>query len=203
MDNAGINVKDELKGDISLSESLNDTLDDTGHNSINGTHNTTYNNMGVTKVNNSSKIDSVNNNELLARAVWITRLADDNLSFSYNTQELLGAGNSLDKVLDIQVCELIRKYVDERQIMAVAGNLDIFNLSDGVKDILLRLANASIDLSKNSNNSYSLMTFSKGNVKEVLNLRNPNSTINDYKDLRQAMLNEWMQIKQEFYNVKS
>ncbi|AHF45613.1 DUF1357 family protein [Borrelia parkeri] len=199
MENAGINVSDELKGDISLSESLNNT----GHNSINDTDNSTYNNMVFTKVNNLNKIDSVNNNELLARAVWITRLADDNLSFSYSTQELLGAGNSLDKVLDIQVCELIRKYVDEKQIMAVAGNLDIFNLSDGVKDILLRLANASIDSSKNSNNSYSLMTFSKGNLKEVLNLRNPNSTIKDYKDLRQAMLNEWMQIKQEFYNVKS
>ncbi|ANF34412.1 hypothetical protein A7978_04700 (plasmid) [Borrelia turicatae] len=199
MENAGINVSDELKGDISLSESLNNT----GHNSINDTDSSTYNNMVFTKVNNLSKIESVNNNELLTRAVWITRLADDNLSLSYSTQELLGAGNSLDKVLDIQVCELIRKYVDEKQIMAVAGNLDIFNLSDGVKDILLRLANASIDSSKNSNNSYSLMTFSKGNLKEVLNLRNPNSTIKDYKDLRQAMLNEWMQIKQEFYNVKS
>ncbi|BDU63366.1 hypothetical protein BOFE_09060 (plasmid) [Candidatus Borrelia fainii] len=199
MENAGINVSDKLKGDISISESLNNT----GHNSINDTDNTTHNNMSGAKVNNLNKIDSVNNNELLARAVLITRLADDNLSFSYNTQELLGAGNSLDKVLDIQVCELIRKYVDEKQIMAVAGNLDIFNLSDEVKDILLRLANANIDSSKNSNNSYSLMTFSKGNLKEVLNLRNPNSTIKDYKDLRQAMLNEWMQIKQEFYNFKS
>ncbi|AFI31805.1 DUF1357 family protein [Borrelia crocidurae] len=145
--------------------------------------------------------NDINNNELLTRAVWITRLADDNLSLSYNTKELINSGHALGEVLDIQVCELIKKYVDEKQILAVAGSLDILNLNSQIKDILLRLASVNIDSFKNSNNSYGLMTFTKGNVQEVLNLRNASHKIKDYKDLKQAMLNEWMQVRQDFYNV--
>ncbi|AMR75929.1 DUF1357 family protein [Borrelia hermsii] len=189
MENADIKVSDELKRDISPNQSLS-----------NNNINTIDSNVNATTVNTNLNTNTVNNDELLGRAVWITRLADDNLSLSYSTQELLSSGHSLVEVLDIQVCELIKKYVDEKQILAVAGSLDIVNLNDKTKDILLRLA--SIDTFKNSNNSYGLMTFNKGNTREALNLRNTNNTIKDYKDLRQAMLNEWMQIRQDFYNVK-
>ncbi|AHH14588.1 DUF1357 family protein [Borrelia hermsii] len=185
MENADIKVSDELKRDISPNQSLS-----------NNNINTIDSNVNATNVNTNT----MNNDELLGRAVWITRLADDNLSLSYSTQELLSSGHSLVEVLDIQVCELIKKYVDEKQILAVAGSLDIVNLNDKTKDILLRLA--SIDTFKNSNNSYGLMTFNKGKAREALNLRNTNNTIKDYKDLRQAMLNEWLQIRQDFYNVK-
>ncbi|AHH11104.1 DUF1357 family protein (plasmid) [Borrelia coriaceae] len=183
---ADVDVLDELKRDASVNENLS---------SANSTAKSTTN--GDINISDAKASDS----DLLAKAVWITRLADDNLSLSYNTQELLSAGHSLVKVLDIQVCELIKKYVDEKQILAVAGSLDVLNLSSNVKDILLRLANANIDSFKNSNNSYSLMTFNKGNLKEVLNLRNTNSVIRDYKDLRQAMINEWTQIRKEFYSA--
>ncbi|WP_117375293.1 DUF1357 family protein [Borrelia miyamotoi] len=160
---------------------------------------------GFNRDDNLNQIDNGDgdNDKLLTRAVWITRLADDNLSLSYSTQELLSAGHSLVKVLDIQACELIKKYVDEKQILAVAGNIDILKLNANIKDILLRLASANINSFKNSNNSYSLIALNKGNLKEILNLRSKNIAIKDYKDLRQAMLNEWMQIKQEFYSIKS
>ncbi|AWG43291.1 hypothetical protein CR532_04655 (plasmid) [Candidatus Borreliella tachyglossi] len=142
--------------------------------------------------------------EMISRAVWITRLADDHLSSSYSTQELLHAGHDLSGALDIQARELVKKYVAEKQILAVAGTLDIASLSLEVKNILLRLASANIDSCKNKNNSYSLMTFSRVNdVSGELNLRNKDNLINNYKDLRQAMLNEWHKIKQEFYTLKS
>ncbi|UGQ17985.1 DUF1357 family protein [Borrelia sp. RT1S] len=141
--------------------------------------------------------------ELFSRAVWITRLADDNLGAGYNTQGLLDAGNSLTEVLDMQSLQLIRKYVNSKQILAIAGTLDIANISFKTKDMLLRLANVNIDACKNSNNSYGLMTFSKAGLGEELSLGNKSVVINSYKDLRQAMLNEWGQIRQEFYSSKS
>lgn len=86
--------------------------------------------------------------------------------------------------------------------MAVAGgNIDILNLNVELRDILLRLASTNINSFKNSNNSYSLMTQGKDNSKRMLNLRSKDIEIKDYKDLRQAMINEWMHIKQEFYNL--
>ncbi|APR65365.1 DUF1357 family protein (plasmid) [Borrelia anserina] len=185
-ESVGINVSDEFKEGISLNQSLN-----------------TSEISNVGQGGGDINVNDTHNDALLARAVWITRLADDNLSLSYSTQELLNGGHSLVEVLDIQTCEIIKKYVDEKQILAVAGNLDILSLNAGIKDMLLRLASVNIDSSKNSNNSYSLMTFNKGNAREVLNLRNMNNTIKDYKDLRQAMLNEWIQIRQDFYAVKS
>ncbi|WKC58695.1 DUF1357 family protein [Borrelia sp. P9F1] len=141
--------------------------------------------------------------ELFSRAVWITRLADDNLSEGYNTQGLLNAGNSLTEVLDMQSLELIRKYVNSKQILAIAGTLDIANISFKTKDMLLRLASVNIDACKNSNNSYSLMTFGKTGLVEELSLGNKEVVINNYKDLRQAMLNEWGQIRQAFYSTRS
>ncbi|AYE36905.1 hypothetical protein DB313_04805 (plasmid) [Borrelia turcica IST7] len=141
--------------------------------------------------------------ELFSRAVWITRLADDNLSSGYNTQALLNAGHSLVEVIDMQSIELVRKYVDNNQILAIAGTLDIANVSFKTKDMLTRLANVNIDARRNSNNSYGLMSFGKASLRGELNLRDREVEIKNYKDLRQAMLNEWGQIKREFYSAKS
>lgn len=162
-------------------------------------------NFDLNKDTNLSQVANegdLDDNKLLTKAVWITRLADEHLNLRYSTQELLNCGHSLVEVLDIQSCELIKKYVDEKQILAVAGGkIDILNLNVELRDILLRLASANINSFKNSNNSYSLMTQSKEQSKKILNLRSRDIEIKDYKDLRQAMLNEWMQIKQDFYSL--
>nr|WKT13954.1 DUF1357 family protein [Borrelia sp. BU AG58] len=140
--------------------------------------------------------------EFFSRAVWITRLADDNLGAGYNTQELLNSGYSLNEVLDVQSIELVRKYVDSKQILAIAGTLDIANIGFSTKDMLLKLASVNIEACKNSNNSYGLMTFSREGLRGALSLGNK-GVINNYRDLRQAMLNEWGQIRQEFYSARS
>ncbi|WP_235048144.1 DUF1357 family protein [Borrelia persica] len=193
MEASGVNAKEEFEDGNNIALNQNLSIDNTHKLDNELDHN-------INNYDNNINND-VNHNELLSRAVWITRLADDNLSLNYNTKELINAGHVLGEVLDIQVCELIKKYVDEKQILAVAGKLDIRNLSSQVKDILLRLASVNIDSFKNTNNSYGLMSFNKGNKEEVLNLRNTNHRLKDYKDLRRAILNEWKQIKQDFYNV--
>lgn len=87
-DIAGMDVKDELNFDLNRDTNFSQTT--------------------------NSDLEDLNSDKLLTRAVWITRLADDNLDLRYSTQELLSCGHSLVEVLDIKACQLIKKYVDEK-----------------------------------------------------------------------------------------
>lgn len=135
----------------------------------------------------------------LRESVEINKLANDNLSFEYNTENLLAKGYSFQEVVKGQAEELIRKYVKATQILAIAGtnNLDEIDLSS--RAILIRVAKTNIDQNKNAENSYKIINFQRTNLNQKNNLRNKNAFFSTHHDLRKAMFNEWEELKREFY----
>lgn len=150
-------------------------------------------------------LKSANNNSIsfshndLRESVEINKLANDNLSFEYNTENLLAKGYSFKEVVKGQAEELIRKYVKATQILAIAGtnNLDEIDLSS--RAILIRVAKTNIDQNKNAENSYKIINFQRTNLNQKNNLRNKNAFFGTHHDLRKAMFNEWEELKREFY----
>ncbi|WKC83075.1 DUF1357 family protein (plasmid) [Borreliella spielmanii] len=135
----------------------------------------------------------------LRESIEINKLANDNLSFEYNTENLLAKGYSFQEVVKGQAEELIRKYVKATQILAIAGtnNLDEIDLSS--RAILIRVAKTNIDQNKNAENSYKIINFQRTNSNQKNNLRNKNTFFSTHHDLRKAMFNEWEELKREFY----
>ncbi|WNY64542.1 DUF1357 family protein (plasmid) [Borreliella americana] len=135
----------------------------------------------------------------LRESVEINKLANDNLSFEYNTENLLAKGYSFKEVVKGQAEELIRKYVKSAQIFAVAGTCNLEEIDPRSRAILIRLAKTNIDQNKNSENSYKVINFQRIKVDQKNNLRDSNAFFDTYHDLRKAMLNQWEEIKNEFY----
>ncbi|WP_029357287.1 DUF1357 family protein [Borreliella burgdorferi] len=135
----------------------------------------------------------------LRESVEINKLANDNLSFEYNTENLLAKGYSFKEVVKGQAEELIRKYVKSAQIFAVAGTYNLEEIDPSSRAILIRLAKTNIDHNKNSENSYKVINFQRIKSDQKNNLRDRNAFFNTYHDLRKAMLNQWEEIKNEFY----
>ncbi|WKD01243.1 DUF1357 family protein (plasmid) [Borreliella americana] len=135
----------------------------------------------------------------LRESVEINKLANDNLSFEYNTENLLAKGYSFKEVVKGQAEELIRKYVKLAQIFAVAGTCNLEEIDPSSRAILIRLAKTNIDQNKNSENSYKVINFQRIKVDQKNNLRDSNAFFDTYHDLRKAMLNQWEEIKNEFY----
>ncbi|ACN55805.1 DUF1357 family protein [Borreliella burgdorferi] len=135
----------------------------------------------------------------LRESVEINKLANDNLSFEYNTENLLAKGYSFKEVVKGQAEELIRKYVKSAQIFAVAGTYNLEEIDPSSLAILIRLAKTNIDQNKNSENSYKVINFQRIKSDQKNNLRDRNAFFNTYHDLRKAMLNQWEEIKNEFY----
>ncbi|ACL33784.1 DUF1357 family protein [Borreliella burgdorferi] len=135
----------------------------------------------------------------LRESVEINKLANDNLSFEYNTENLLAKGYSFKEVVKGQAEELIRKYVKSAQIFAVAGTYNLEEIDPSSRAILIRLAKTNIDQNKNSENSYKVINFQRVKSDQKNNLRDRNAFFNTYHDLRKAMLNQWEEIKNEFY----
>ncbi len=135
----------------------------------------------------------------LRESVEINKLANDNLSFEYNTENLLAKGYSFKEVVKGQAEELIRKYVKSAQIFAVAGTYNLEEIDPSSRAILIRLAKTNIDQNKNSENSYKVISFQRIKSDQKNNLRDRNAFFNTYHDLRKAMLNQWEEIKNEFY----
>ncbi|WP_024705800.1 DUF1357 family protein [Borreliella burgdorferi] len=135
----------------------------------------------------------------LRESVEINKLANDNLSFEYNTENLLAKGYSFKEVVKGQAEELIRKYVKSAQIFAVAGTYNLEEIDPSSRAILIRLAKTNIDQNKNSENSYKVINFQRIKSDQKNNLRDRNAFFNTYHDLRKAMLNQWEEIKNKFY----
>ncbi|MCD2318933.1 DUF1357 family protein [Borreliella burgdorferi] len=135
----------------------------------------------------------------LRESVEINKLANDNLSFEYNTENLLAKGYSFKEVVKGQAEELIRKYVKSAQIFAVAGTYNLEEIDPSSRAILIRLTKTNIDQNKNSENSYKVINFQRIKSDQKNNLRDRNAFFNTYHDLRKAMLNQWEEIKNEFY----
>ncbi|WPM06393.1 DUF1357 family protein (plasmid) [Borreliella sinica] len=135
----------------------------------------------------------------LRESVEINKLANDNLSFEYNTENLLSKGYSFKEVVKGQAEELIRKYVKSTQILAIAGTNNLDEIDSSSRAILIRVAKTNIDQNKNAENSYKIINFQRIKANEGNNLRNKNAFFNTYSDLRKAMLNEWEELKREFY----
>ncbi|MBB6213391.1 DUF1357 family protein (plasmid) [Borreliella californiensis] len=135
----------------------------------------------------------------LRESVEINKLANDNLSFEYNTENLLAKGYSFKEVVKGQAEELIRKYVKSAQIFAIAGTCKLDEIDSSSRAILIRLAKTNIDQNKNLENSYKVINFQRINLDQKNNLRSRNGFFNTYNDLREAMLNEWEEVKNEFY----
>lgn len=135
----------------------------------------------------------------LRESVEINKLANDNLSFEYNTENLLAKGYSFKEVVKGQAEELIRKYVKSAQIFAVAGTYNLEEIDPSSRAILIRLAKTNIDQNKNSENSYKVINFQRIKSDQKNNLRDRNAFFYTYHDLRKAMLNQWEEIKNEFY----
>ncbi|WP_235633222.1 DUF1357 family protein [Borreliella mayonii] len=142
--------------------------------------------------------DNFSHNDL-RESVEINKLANNNLSFEYNTENLLANGYSFKEVVKGQAEELIRKYVKSAQILAVAGtdNLDKIDLRS--RAILIRVAKTNINQNKNSENSYKVINFQGIKVDQKNNLRSENVFFNTYHDLRKAMFNQWEELKNEFF----
>lgn len=135
----------------------------------------------------------------LRESVEINKLANDNLSFEYNTENLLSKGYSFKEVVKGQALELIRKYVKATQILAIAGTNNLDEIDSSSLSILIRVAKTNIEQNKNIKNSYKTIDFQRVNANQENNLRNKNAFLNTYNDLREAMLNEWEELKREFY----
>ncbi|WKC77561.1 DUF1357 family protein (plasmid) [Borreliella turdi] len=150
-------------------------------------------------------LKSANNNSInfshndLRESVEINKLANDNLSSEYNTENLLAKGFSFKEVVKGQAEELIRKYVKATQILAIAGTNNLDEIDSSSRAILIRVAKTNIDQNKNEENSYKIINFEKIKSNQENNLRNKNAFFGTYSDLRKAMLSEWEEIKQEFY----
>ncbi|WKC81233.1 DUF1357 family protein [Borreliella tanukii] len=135
----------------------------------------------------------------LRESVEINKLANDNLSFEYNTENLLSKGYSFKEVVKGQALELIRKYVKATQILAIAGTNNLDEIDSSSRAILIRVAKTNIDQNKNAENSYKIINFQKVKANKENSLRNKNTVFSTYYDLRKAMLNEWDELKREFY----
>ncbi|MBB6208357.1 DUF1357 family protein [Borreliella lanei] len=135
----------------------------------------------------------------LRESVEINKLANDNLSFEYNTENLLAKGYSFKEVVKGQAEELIRKYVKSAQILAIAGTDNFDKIDLRSRAILIRVAKTNIDQNKNSENSYKVINSQGIKIDQKNNLRAENAFFNTYHDLRKAMLNEWEELKNEFY----
>ncbi|WKC74816.1 DUF1357 family protein (plasmid) [Borreliella yangtzensis] len=135
----------------------------------------------------------------LRESVEINKLANDNLSFEYNTENLLSKGYSFKELVKGQALELIRKYVKATQILAIAGTNNLDEIDSSSLSILIRVAKTNIEQNKNIKNSYKTIDFQRVNANQENNLRNKNAFLNTYNDLREAMLNEWEELKREFY----
>ncbi|MBB6043268.1 DUF1357 family protein (plasmid) [Borreliella yangtzensis] len=135
----------------------------------------------------------------LRESVEINKLANDNLSFEYNTENLLSKGYSFKEVVKGQALELIRKYVKATQILAIAGTNNLDEIDSSSLSILIRVAKTNIEQNKNIKNSYKTIDFQRVNANQENNLRNKNAFFGTYNDLREAMLNEWEELKREFY----
>ncbi|WP_151073827.1 DUF1357 family protein [Borreliella turdi] len=150
-------------------------------------------------------LKSANNNSVnfshndLRESVEINKLANDNLSSEYNTENLLAKGFSFKEVVKGQAEELIRKYVKATQILAIAGTNNLDEIDSSSRAILIRVAKTNIDQNKNEENSYKIINFEKIKSNQENNLRNKNAFFSTYSDLRKAMLSEWEEIKREFY----
>ncbi|WP_151060731.1 DUF1357 family protein [Borreliella turdi] len=150
-------------------------------------------------------LKSANNNSInfshndLRESVEINKLANDNLSSEYNTENLLAKGFSFKEVVKGQAEELIRKYVKATQILAIAGTNNLDEIDSSSRAILIRVAKTNIDQNKNEENSYKIINFEKIKSNQENNLRNKNAFFSTYSDLRKAMLSEWEEIKREFY----
>ncbi|SCW38628.1 DUF1357 family protein [Borreliella japonica] len=147
---------------------------------------------------NNNSMGSFSHNDL-RESVEINKLANDNLSFEYNTENLLAKGYSLKEVVKGQAEELIRKYVQSTQILAIAGTNNLDEIDSSSRSILIRVAKTNIDQNKNAENSYKIINFQRIKANEGNNLRNKNAFFNTFHDLRKAMLNEWEELKSEFY----
>ncbi|WKC75720.1 DUF1357 family protein [Borreliella valaisiana] len=148
----------------------------------------------------SANNDSINfSHSDLRESVEINKLANDNLSFEYNTENLLSKGYSFKEVVKGQALELIRKYVKATQILAIAGTNNLDEIDSSSRAILIRVAKTNIDQNKNVENSYKIINFQKVKANQENNLRNKNAFFSTYHDLRKAMFNEWEELKREFY----
>ncbi|AJA90724.1 hypothetical protein OY14_04550 (plasmid) [Borreliella chilensis] len=135
----------------------------------------------------------------LRESVEINKLANDNLSFEYNTENLLAKGYSFKDIVKGQAEELIRKYVNSTQIVAIAGTNNLDEINSDSRAILIRVAKTNINQNKNAENSYKIINFQRIQASQANNLRNKNAFFNTYQDLRKAMLNQWEELKREFY----
>lgn len=168
-------------------------------------NNEVLNNSLIKEFLEYQNLKNANNNSLsfsnndLRESVEINKLANDNLSFEYNTENLLAKGYSFKDVVKGQAEELIRKYVKATQILAIAGTNNLDEIDSSYRAILIRVAKTNIDQNKNAENSYKTINFERIKANQGNNLRNKNVFFSTYHDLRKAMLNEWEEIKREFY----
>ncbi|QFI14988.1 DUF1357 family protein (plasmid) [Borrelia sp. CA_690] len=135
-------------------------------------------------------------------SVEINKLANDNLSFEYNTENLLAKGSSFKEIVKGQAEELIRKYVKTAQILAIVGTNSFDEIDLRSRAILIRVAKINIYQNKNAENSYKTINFQRIKLNKENNLRAENGFFSTHYDLRKAMLNEWEEIKHEFYCSK-
>ncbi|WP_233780202.1 DUF1357 family protein [Borreliella bavariensis] len=121
---------------------------------------------------NNNSVSFPNND--LRESVEINKLANDNLSFEYNTENLLAKEYSFKDVVKGQVEELIRKYVKADQILAIARTNNLDEIDSSSRAILIRFAKTNIDQNKNAENSYKTINFERIKANQRNNLRNKN-----------------------------
>ncbi|AYE36998.1 hypothetical protein DB313_05725 (plasmid) [Borrelia turcica IST7] len=127
----------------------------------------------------------------------VSKLAEENLASHFNTEKLELQGYHTDEIVDAQIKALVKKYVPQETIIAIAGTSDLEKVKKGSELLgqLFRVAKAHIRDRQNRYNSQralnSILTRSENS--EFKSFSNDGANLLAEDDFKYANLNYWKQ----------
>ncbi|WKC58489.1 DUF1357 family protein [Borrelia sp. P9F1] len=142
--------------------------------------------------------------ELAEKAKFISevnKLSEENLASQFNTEKLERQGYATNEIVDAQIKALVKKFVPQETILAIAGTSDLEKVNRGSELLnqLFRVSKASIKERKNRHNSYRALhnelTASEG--RDLKSFENNGANLLAEDDFKYANLNYWKQRRDE------
>ncbi|WP_445436364.1 DUF1357 family protein [Candidatus Borreliella tachyglossi] len=131
----------------------------------------------------------------------VSKLAEDHLASNYHTEKLERDNHPTNDIVYAQTKALVKKYVPEGTIEAIAGTKDInqVKMHSGVLSQLFRVAETNIKNIKNKQNSYRALhtTLIGGNDQDLKSFDNDGANIITENDFRSANVNFWKKQRQQ------
>ncbi|QMU99829.1 DUF1357 family protein (plasmid) [Borrelia sp. A-FGy1] len=158
----------------------------------------------------ANKKHEITQKELADKAKFISevdKLAQKNLAPNFNTEKLERQNYTTDEILDAQIKALIKKYVPEGTILAIAGTSDLGKINMGSKLLgqLFRVAKDNIKKRKSEDNSYRTLynTLTAHHSGEIKSFQNNGENIISEDDFKYANVNHWKESREKLQNKVS